>query len=338
MNRIQPMTDKIITNRDLKILFELSKRHAYKQLQIILTDQGYLFKSLSEGYSKGVVFYKSKGIHSILSHAIATFFLYHKYMPSLINPKTFSEKLLWSKFFREFKIPESGNKLLTHKFIPTSLNKTICKPPIVWHSNNPILPGNNEIEPGFYYLKSNHGSGMYTQITYPLTEEDKLKSEALASSWLKCNYGLSDGEWFYSCFDKEILIERDISPGESSISWNYYVFNGKTLLLSIVQKTNKGVQYICYDENLIPVEMPGSQPPTNFSLNHRKALSLSLFAQAIADQSPFVRVDFMHDIFDNIFLGEITWTPLNGQSALPFKHELLLGEAWKHNNTPINHS
>lgn len=299
----------------------------------MLTDQNYLFKRLSEGYSKGVVFYKPKALISILSCAIAGFFYHHKYMPSLINPKTFSEKLLWSKFFREFKIPESGNKLLTHKFIPKSLNKSICKPPIVWHSNNPVLPGNNEIEPGFYYLKSNHGTGMNKQITFPLTEEDKLKLESLASSWLKCNYGLSDGEWFYSCFDKEILIERDISPGESSISWNYYVFNGKTLLLSIVQKMNKGSKYICYDENFVPIEIPASQPPANFSLNHQKALSLSHFAQAIAGQSSLVRVDFMHDKFDNIFLGEITWTPMNGKSMLPFKQELILGEAWMHNNT-----
>jgi hypothetical protein len=71
-------------------------------------------KKPQSGYLRGIDFYERR--HSLtkaLAIALLIFREAHGTFPDLVQPTTFTEKLIWSAFFSEFKIPESGNKLLT---------------------------------------------------------------------------------------------------------------------------------------------------------------------------------------------------------------------------------
>ena len=151
---------------------------------------------------------------------------FHGARPNLLKPIYFDEKLFKSKFFTEMKVPESGNKLLTYSFIPADLQTSISIPKIVWHSPAAKLPRNSEIKTGYYFLKASHGSGMFKRIRYPLTEDELVYLERTCEEWLGRNFGLTGGEWWYSTFQKEILIEEQVGVESEPISWYFYTFGG----------------------------------------------------------------------------------------------------------------
>src|SRR5690242_20689891 len=70
------------------------------------------------GYMRGIDFYSQTDLPLAMANSMTLFFGAHGYFPNLMSPRGFNEKIVWSKFFIPFKIPESGNKLLTATFIP----------------------------------------------------------------------------------------------------------------------------------------------------------------------------------------------------------------------------
>lgn len=177
-----------------------------------------------------------------VTRSMANYRKAHGCYPNLLAPAGLNEKIIWSKFFSPLKIPESGNKLLTASFIPQELAQRLQTPEVLWRSSKPVLPANSDIQPGDYYLKTNHGSNMYRRIQYPLTSDDRLQLETLCRVWLDTDYGLADGEWWYNAFRKEIFIERDVVGTPYSISYNIFVFHGNIESIVLHQKGRPGTR------------------------------------------------------------------------------------------------
>ena len=201
-----------------KILFLVQNRHifgaflrAYLLVHRIKRSSYSPFnKAPRSGYLRGIDFYKGWRLIHALALAMYFFRQSHGFYPNLLRPVYFDEKLFKLKFFTELKTPESGNKLLTSKFIPAELKASIGVAKIIWHSPMARLPRNDEIVPGAYFLKASHGAGMFKKIRYPLREDELVYLEWLCQEWLKNSYGVTTGEWWYSTFQKEILIEEPV--------------------------------------------------------------------------------------------------------------------------------
>src|SRR5690554_6948310 len=58
-----------------------------------------------DGYLRGIDFYDESGLLSAMALAMAKFRNKHGVLPNLVNPVGFNEKIVWSKFFAEFKVP-----------------------------------------------------------------------------------------------------------------------------------------------------------------------------------------------------------------------------------------
>ena len=283
------------------------------------------------GYLRGIDFYNSIDLIKVVAFIIGR----HKHLYgediNLIQPKSYTEKINWSKLFREFKVPESGNKLLTKEFIPLSLRGSLSCPPIVWNSPFAILPENDSIDPGEYYLKSNHGSGRMRKISYPISDVERQSVESMAAGWLKNQYGMLSGEWFYNVFRPELMLDRSVTINPESISWNVYVFGGEIEMISAYQKTKAGgARSTWFNEDFTAFRFQGStkERVVMDSLSSETKADIVKFALDVARSTDNVRVDFFVGDEGVVYLGEVTFTTLDGTRGAGRDFDFSFAQKW----------
>jgi len=289
-----------------------------------------------DGYKRGIDFYSAADLPRVLATAAAQFEKSHGRFPNLIQPQRYTDKIFWSKFFRQMKVPETGNKLLTASFIPDDLRESIQVPEIVWHSTRARVPRGDEVEPGTYYLKANLGSDRYARVTYPITdaEADALDSEFEAH--LTRDYNWWRGEWWYHVFQRELLLERAIGAAEHSTSWNFLVIGGEIARIAVYQKLEGGT---VRKTHLTPQfePLPGDEASQAiYRLPSAQALErMCIAARGIGGPLRFVRVDFLLDEEERPYLGEVTFTPGNAVARLPEEMDMELGAVWNLRSEPV---
>ncbi len=276
------------------------------------------------GYLRGIDFYKGSLLISTLGFAMCDYRRSHGVYPNLLKPTYFDEKLFKLKLFTEIKVPESGNKLLTSRFIPEDLKTSISVAKIIWHSPIAKLPHNNEIIPGDYFLKASHGAGMFKKIRYPLPRDQFIRLEETCEKWLENKFGLATGEWWYNTFQKEILIEELVGTENYSISWQFYTFDGVIGFIIAHRKIESDYigEFSLFDEGFEVLEYPKmGRPVKDFCLTQDTKNQLRRYASLIGKQFRFVRVDFLVDDNQKIYLGELTFCPGNAANLF-FNDEL----------------
>jgi hypothetical protein len=282
------------------------------------------------GYLRGIDFYKGSKLISTIVLSMYEYRQFHGVYPNLLKPTYFDEKLFKSKFFTEIKIPESGNKLLTSSFIPVDLQTSISVAKIVWDSAAAKLPRNGEIKTGYYFLKANYGSGMTKRIRYPLTDDELIYLERTCEEWLESNFGLTNGEWWYSTFQKEMLIEEQVGAETESISWYFYTFEGVIGQITAHRKSDLIEEITWFDENfeILAHQHPHKSRVKNIFLRQDTKNKLRLYASLIGRQFKFVRVDFLLDDNQKIYLGELTFCPTDAMNYFPNEQQKYLGSLW----------
>jgi hypothetical protein len=287
------------------------------------------------GHLRGIDFYDEPELIRVLALVMAQFHKVHGVFPDLLNPQGFNEKIVWTKFFAEIKIPESGNKLLTSRFIPDDLKNALTCPPIHWHSPLPRLPRNDEIAPGHYYMKASHGSGMFRRIRYPLADTDRAQLERQCKKWLDTPFGLHNGQWWYNVFEKEILLDADVAGESRSVAHDLFVFQGRVEYIIFHRKT---VTMAGEEQELIRLDADFKPVPAAFQSDRPLVLAEELpdetkmrlkeYAARIGAPFPFVRVDFVLGQDGRIHLLEVTFSPANGHAKRTAELDLWLGDRW----------
>ena len=292
-------------------------------------------KSPQKGLMRGIDYFSANDLVRILTLTMVQYRKVHGEFPNLVSPKGFNEKILWSKFFAEMKIPESGNKLLTSSFIPDELEGIVQCPQIRWRSALPKLPGSRELTPGSYYVKATHGSGFFQRVQYPLDEKAIAKLEKKCKKWLNSPYGIEKGEWWYNVFDKEIIIDDDVAGDSRSIAYDFFVFSGVVEHIVMHRKgdARKGevdeLTRLDADFRPLPASFQTNRPlVAHDDLPADAIQSMKHCASRIAGNAPFVRVDFVMGKDGRPYLIEMTFSPGNGLAKRPAELEALLGSKW----------
>ena len=288
-----------------------------------------LLSKPAEGYQRGIDFYSVADFPKVLATAGRQFRDSHGRYPNLIQPQRYTDKIFWSKFFRHMKVPETGNKLLTGRFIPEELRGSLQTPDIVWHSPEARVPSGDEVEPGTYYLKANLGSDRYRRVTYPITDTEAEALEKEFAPHLTRDYNWWRGEWWYHVFRRELLLERAIGSAEHSTSWNFLVIGGEIARIAVYQKLDgETVRKSHLSPRFEP--LPGEEgTAAMYQLPSAPALErMCIAARAIGAPLRFVRVDFLLDDDERPYLGEVTFTPGNAVASLPDAMDLELGSLW----------
>ena len=308
-------------------LMHAAHAEAVRQLAAVMADpQGPFFRHPKPGHRRGIDAYKSTNLIRALTNAMFGFHDRFGVYPDMLAPKTFNEKIFRHKFFGNIKVPETGNKLLTERFIPESLRGQLRCPPLIWHADTPRLPRNERIAPGRYYLKANHGSGLFRAITYPLTGHERATLETLAQDWLGQVYGISDGEWWYASIPRRLMLEADVCDGQPSVSWNVYVMNGRIGCIELFDKNAEPMQVTWLDADFQPdpIQMD-ALARVNDPVLPADPEFMKTAALAIAAPYDFARVDFFVGAEGTLYLGEITFSPSNALSRRPAAMEQRMG-------------
>jgi hypothetical protein len=300
-----------------------------RQFAQILAGGAAPFKTrVQPGYMRGIDFYATSGLIAAMAVAAQRFRGFHGRMPNIVDPRAMTDKIFWSKFFRPMKVPETGNKLKTGYFIPDRLHGTIACPAIVWHSPVAKVPRGETIAPGTYYLKASHGSNMFRRVTYPLSNAEADALDAQFGAYLVKKYEFDSGEWWYSSFRPELLLERSVGSRAETSSWNYYVIGGRVALIVVYQKTAEGARQAYLDPEFKPFGALGTGSALFDAPSDAAKAKMLRAAQAIGSRLGFVRIDFLLDDDERPYLGEVTFTPGNALNRWPPEFDLHLGAMW----------
>lgn len=286
-----------------------------------------------KGYARGIDYYAQGDLARVIANIYLAYGRKSGRYPNLMNPLLYSEKLNSMKLLAWMKIPESGNKLMTDSFIPSEARSFLRTPEIIWRSTQAVLPQNESIENGDYFLKANHGSGFLRRIRFPLTQQTRSALESLASRWLRASYGHPLGEWWYNVFERAIFLERSVTRRNPSATILFFTFRGRVRLISIEEKIMDGsgdtrVNVLDSSFRFLPEQIAGTERVAPFSLTRGTKNKLLASAEAVGRQHEAVRVDFILGDDNEIYLNEVTFC---NDAGLPFasrERDLLLGRAW----------
>lgn len=281
------------------------------------------------GYLRGLDVLDSDFVPA-LRRSCNAFIRNHSILPNLLNPSTFTEKQLLFKFFAPIPIVSTSDKLGSRVYAEKIADDDLLVPKVIWKSKAPELPQNDEVPPGRYWFKSNHGSGTNMPVTFPLPQQERAKFEQKAENWLKRIHNRRLSLWWYEIFDRYVYLEEDLSDagGFSADDWKFFVCNGKVVLFQYDQDRHKEHVQTIYDRDgqFIARELYYSGGPAQPLPDEID--SMVAIAEAIGSAFDFMRVDlFVRN--KGIYLGEIGLVP-NG-CTIPIRSpeiDHLLGLRW----------
>lgn len=282
------------------------------------------------GHLRGIDFYPATQLKWVMATAMRDFRKKHGVYPDICHPRYYRDKVFWFKFFGEIRVGLAGDKLAVGELVPDHLRSSVNIPEVVWQSFEADLPDNDALPAGNYYIKASHGSGLFKRIRYPLMLNERAELIGLAQSWLKSEFGLHDGEWWYHAYQPRIFIEKDVCGHDESEAWNFLILNGQLAMITLYVKTADGEDRCKWlDGDFQPLPYQSERPRASMSAPPARAREMKDMALAIGQAFSSVRVDFLVGADERPHLGELTFSPGN---ALTHRHpdlEIALGDQWK---------
>jgi len=262
------------------------------------------------------------------------------YYPSLKNPQTFNEKILWKKaHVRDPLLTRTTDKYEVRQYVEEKLGEKKAKElliPLLHVTDNPNDLPLDTLEPPFV-VKTNHGSSFNLFIHDRMTDGQFLVSYEKSKpaiwdsdqivvqlkNWLDRTYGLRRHEWAYVNIVPLILVEPFIQDdfGDRLTEVKVHCFQGRPLYFQIAVSLDS-VPYISFlDSESKPIDVKyvghsNIPPPTLDEITTgtdfcRIARMAGLLSQAFS----YARIDFYYS-GRHLFFSEITHYPHSG--ALTF--------------------
>lgn len=235
------------------------------------------------------------------------------YIPSLSNPITFNEKILylklyhynetWSLLSDKYEVREYLHKL--------NLSHLLVENFGVYDSFDDI---NFENLPNKFIIKCTHGSHM----NIICTNKNKInikKIKKTLSTWLDINYYYNGGEWVYKNLKHRIIIDKYIEDFEHGEIYDYRVFcfNGKAHHIHVDYDVDNSYSRVIYDKlwNKQDYSYARHNVMGKSIGKPNQLVDLIRFSEILSKNIPFVRVDF-YIVKEKIYFGEMTFFPSGG--------------------------
>ena len=262
-------------------------------------------------------------------YALKRFKQHHGYLPNLLAPKTFNEKLLRRKIFdRNPRFAPMADKVLVKEFVSKTIGSQYVIPTL-W-SGKSLPPAEERTWPLPFVIKANHGCGWNHFV---LTEKDLdwPAIEKVLDDWMSQTYGVYDGEWLYGKIDPQILIEPYISTLDSlPRDYKCWVFNGKMAFIEVIAQRTGGYHEAYFDKDWNEIDIIWESTPGNYEYPRPESFDKIVeFAETLSAGFDFVRADF-YEIDGKPLFGELTFLPGSGAYKLDTKDmDLFIGSFWR---------
>lgn len=279
-----------------------------------------------EHYGLGVLLTEEKKIEILKE----TFLRRVGYELNLDSPKTFNEKIMWTKlYYQNPLITTCCDKFAVKEYVKQILGEDYFVPTIAsWDNPDDI---DFDSLPDQFVLKVNWSSG-YNIIVKNKADLDYEETRTTLKNWMK-----PDRNSYYQFFNWGFKHVKPIVYAEEYLEqidgqlydYKFHCFNGKAEILLIATDRLKAstVAFDFFDSNFnpLPFTRGGRRSDT---LPEKPALydEMVRCAEILAEPFPFVRIDF-YEVSGKIYLGEMTFYPGGGILAFdPVEWDHKLGE------------
>ena len=250
---------------------------------------------------------------------------------NLDNPKTFNEKIQWLKFYyRDPLMTKCTDKVAAREYIKDIAGEKYLVPCLGVY-NKP-----NEIEfdklPNQFIIKTNWGCRQNVACIDKSTF-DVNDAITKLTKWVKpkMNFYYAHFEWQYKDIKPKIICEKFLlgKNGKFVQNYKFFCFNGKCKYLMTTAIRDRKRNFNFYDRNLNLQPFTYANAVINKDIklevnNYEEMISI---AEKLAQPFPFVRVDLYEDSNNNVYVGELTFTPFSGTVPFnPFEWDYKFGE------------
>ncbi len=247
--------------------------------------------------------------------------LYYEYSMGkkldLENPQTFNEKLNWLKLYDHNPLYTTlVDKYAVKPWVAERIGEQYIIPTIgVWERFDDI---DFDSLPKSFVLKTTHGGGNVGVVV--CSDKETLDKEAARNKLehsLKISGYEKHREWPYKNVKRRIIAEELlVDPNNDSlIDYKVHVFNGIPKFVLVCKgRENKSTMtddFFDTNWNLMKCNRPGHRNSEKPIPKPEKLLEMLELAKKLANNIPFVRVDF-YLVNNQIFFGEMTFFPAGG--------------------------
>lgn len=242
------------------------------------------------------------------------------YELNLDNPKTFNEKIMWTKlYYQNPLITVCSDKFAVKDYVKETIGEEYFVPTIAsWDDPDDI---DFDALPNQFVLKVNWSSG-YNIIVKDKSQLDIPQTRETLKKWMK-----PDRNSYYQFFNWGFKHAKPVVYAEEYLEqiagqvydYKFFTFSGEVKALFIAtDRSSESVTFDFFDRdfNYLPFTYGHTRhanPLPEKPKNYEKMVEL---AEKLAKPFPFVRVDF-YEVGDTIYLGEMTF--YSGGGLLPFE-------------------
>ncbi len=243
------------------------------------------------------------------------------YELNLENPRTFNEKVMWSKlYYQDPLITKCCDKFAVKEYVRDTIGEEYFVPNLgQWSDPEDI---DFDALPDRFVLKVNWSSG-YNII---VTDKSKLnipETRATLKRWIRPerNSYYQFFNWGYKHMKPVIYAEEYLEQINGQVyDYKFFTFSGevKTLFIATDRTTDAPLNFDFFDReyNHLPLTYGGTHHADPLPAKPKHYDKMIELAEKLAKPFPFVRVDFF-EVGDRIYLGEMTF--YSGGGLLSFE-------------------
>lgn len=250
----------------------------------------------------------------------------------LDNPRTYREKMQWSKLFDLSPIKtELADKIKARDWVAAKIGEEYLIPVYgIWDTFDEI---DFNVLPDSFVLKSNTGSGCNIIVKDKKTF-DPEKAKEKFEEFNKMNFAFRSGfELQYKDIVPKVFAEKYMESEDGQLQdYKFLCFDGKPYYCWVdVDRFSKHRRRNVYDMNwkLQPWNQ-GSHGNTEYELKRPDNFEEMIeIATVLCEGFLHVRVD-LYNVSGKVFFGEMTFSSSSGfNKTVPEEYDLMLGNFWK---------
>ena len=258
------------------------------------------------------------------------FWKIHGYVPNVIRPSTYSEKILYKMVFdRRPILSRVADKVEVRDFVADRVgNRYLTKIYAVFDDPRPL---HDFSFPSAFVLKASHGSN-WNHFQRPSDRLDVAELVRKASLWLNDQYSWLELEWCYASIPARLLVEEYLGP-EAGVPTDYkfHCFNGRVgFIQEHIGRYSNDVRINLYDREWtrFGVEYAGFRNTQAASARPANLEEMVRVAETLSAGFDFIRVD-LYDLGNRVVFGELTNYPMAFYAKFePVSFDQQFGTLW----------
>ena len=232
---------------------------------------------------------------------------------NLDNPQTFNEKIQWQKLYDSTPLKTRlADKYLVRDWVEEQIGKKYLIELLgVYDCFEDI---DFDKLPNQFVIKCNHGCG-YNIIVKDKSQLNLQDVKKKLNRWMCENFAFHSYEMQYKDIEPKIIIEQYLENKnqEELNDYKFYCFNGKVHYVQVISdRVNRTHKVSFYDTEWNKQDWWDNIFYEGYVERPKKFAEMLQLAQKLCKGFSFVRVDLYYLDTDEIYFGEMTFTPGSG--------------------------